>query len=52
MTDLLGQMWFPVVLVFLATALITLGLTVRRRTLEPPESDEEQSPDPGDAASS
>lgn len=51
MTDLLGEMWLPALLVFLATAAITLGLIVHRLPTEQPVPDEEHAEDPDDGTS-
>lgn len=50
MTELLGQMWLPVLLVFVATALITLGLIVHRSPTDQHAPDEDQAEDPDDGA--
>lgn len=52
MTDVLGQMWLPVLLVFFVTTVIVLGFLARRVPAERTPSDEEQAEDPGDGASS
>lgn len=52
MIDALGQMWLPVVLIYLVTTAVALGLLVHRVPAEKPTSGEDGADEPDDEASS